>query len=444
MKIFVVEDNEWYAGIIEHHLSKNPDYEIETFIDASSCLKNLYRMPSVISLDYSLPDMNGMECMKKIKASHPGLPVVILSGQQEITTAVDLLKNGAYDYIVKDEDAMERLWNVMKNLKERLDLQEENRRLKDEVEDKYEFSKAIIGNSDAIKQVFKIMKKATDSNINISIFGETGTGKELVAKSIHYNSIRRKQPFVPVNVSAIPEELIESELFGHERGAFTGANIRRTGKFEEANHGTLFLDEIADMSLNMQAKVLRALQEREIMRIGSNKVIKLNVRVITATHKDLRKEVSAGRFRKDLYFRLMGIPLNVPSLKERGHDILLLAKHFTEAFCKENNLTPPSITSEAKEKLLSYHYPGNVRELRSIIEMAVVMSEKDQIKAGDITLNSLDTSAGFLNEETTMENYYVQILQHFLEKYDHNAILVAKKLQIGKSTVYRMINKHKL
>ncbi|MBU2651536.1 MAG: sigma-54 dependent transcriptional regulator [Bacteroidetes bacterium] len=444
LKIFVVEDDTWYAGIIEHYLLKNPDYEVEKFHDASSCLENLFKAPSVITLDYSLPDMNGLECMRRIKKRFPEIPVIIISGQREVATAVDLIKEGAYDYIVKDEDALDRLWNVLRILKENLELREENIRLKDEMGGKYEFSRAIIGNSEVMKKVFSIMKKATDSNINISIYGETGTGKELIAKSIHYNSSRRKNPFVPVNVSAIPEELIESELFGHEKGAFTGAGARRTGKFEEANNGTLLLDEIADMSMNMQAKVLRALQEREISRIGSNKIIKLNVRVITATHKDLADEVRAGNFRKDLYYRILGIPINLPALRERGHDILQLARYFADNFCKENNFKTYSFSREAKEKLLSYHFPGNVRELRAIIEMAVVMSDNNQIEAGEISFHSPEPPTGFLNMETTLENYTVQIIKHFLEKYNHNAITVAEKLDIGKSTIYRMIKKHNL
>lgn len=444
MIIFVVEDDPWYADILEYHLQLNPDYEVEKYGSGKECLQNIYKNPSVITLDYALPDMQGEEVLKKIHQSNPDIPVVIVSGQDDITTAVDLLKKGAYDYIVKDEETKDRLWATMKNLKENIKLREENEQLKEELGKQYKFSNVIKGNSPEISKLFRLMEKAIDNNITVSITGETGTGKELVAKSIHYNSGRKKYPFVAVNVGAIPKELIESEMFGHEKGAFTGANTRRIGKFEEADKGTIFLDEIAEMDFNMQTKLLRVLQEKEVTRIGSNKPVKIDARVITATHKNLANEVKEGRFRKDLYYRLLGLPISIPPLRERKTDILPLAKWFADSFAKENNKPKVSFSQEAREKLQSYPFPGNVRELRALVELAVIMADSNVIEEKDITFDTTDTVSDFLMQENTLENYTVQIVKHFLDKYDHNALTVAKKLDVGKSTIYRMIKKYDL
>lgn len=438
-KIFIVEDDLMYGELLTFNLSLNPDYEVELFRTGQECINNLYKGPSAISLDYTLPDMTGFEVLEKIKKYNPEIPVVIVSGQEDVSTAVGLLKKGAYDYIVKDEDTKDRLWNCMKNIRENLSLKKEISELKEEIGKKYEFTSVIKGNSNAIQKAFKLMEKATKTNITVSISGETGTGKELVAKAIHYNSDRAKKPFVAVNVTAIPKELIESELFGHEKGAFTGAASRRIGKFEEANKGTIFLDEIAEMDLSLQSKLLRVLQEKEVTRVGGNQVVKLDVRVIVATHKNLSEEVRKGNFREDLYYRLLGLPIELPPLRERGNDILILAKHFVDEFCKENKMEKLNFTQAAQEKLLKYHFPGNVRELKAIVELAAVMTNSNTIDADDITFSSTHTMSDFLLEETTLRGYIQKIIKHYLEKYDNNIVLVAQKLDIGKSTIYRMI-----
>lgn len=239
-RIFIIEDDEFFGQMLKYHLSLNPDNEVHLYQTGAECLKNLYRMPSLISLDYGLSDMSGLEVMRQIKKTLPDVPVVIVSGQEDISTAVSLLREGAHDYFVKDDDIKERIWNVIKQLRENMQLKIEINKLKDEIGRKYEFSNAIKGNSHALKQIFKLIEKAVRSNITVSITGETGTGKELVAKAIHYNSPRKKEAFVAVNVTAIPTELIESEMFGHERGSFTGAITRKIGKFELAQGGTLF------------------------------------------------------------------------------------------------------------------------------------------------------------------------------------------------------------
>jgi len=241
-----------------------------------------------------------------------------------------------------------------------------------------------VGDSDAIKKVFRLMEKVQNVDMPVLIAGSNGTGKELIAQALHYNSDRKRKPFVAVNVAAIPEDLIESELFGHEKGAFTGANGRRIGKFEEANKGTLFLDEIGEMDINLQTKLLRVLQERKITRLGGNKTIDLTCRVITASNRDLWKEVQAGNFREDLYFRLQGFIISVPPLKDRGNDVVILAKHFMKIFCEKQRIDEKKISSEAIKKMMSYSWPGNVRELKSMIERAALISDEPRILAEDL------------------------------------------------------------
>lgn len=438
-KIFVVEDDDWYAKILMYTLSLNPDYEVIRFKSAKEVLDSLHLKPSIITLDYSLPDTKGAKLLKQLKERLPEVPVVVVSGQEDIATAVSLLKEGAYDYIVKDENTKEHLWKVIHHIRDNISLQKQIDDLREEVERKYTFDKIIKGNSPAIQRVFRLMEKATTNNITVSITGETGTGKELVAKAIHYNSTRKKKAFVAVNVAAIPKELIESELFGHEKGAFTGAVARRIGKFEEAHKGTLFLDEIGEMDLNMQAKLLRVLQEREVTRVGGNELVKIDVRLIVATHKNLLEEVQKGNFREDLYYRLLGLPIVVPPLRDRGSDIILLAKYFVEQFCKENKMSLLKISSEAQKKLLQYAFPGNIRELKAMAELAAVMANDDNIQPDDITFNATRNTADLLLRESTLKEYNQMILKHFLQKYDNNVLLVAQKLDIGKSTIYRMI-----
>ena len=428
-----------YGRVLSYHLSQNPEYQVEVFTKGKECIANMYKKPDIITLDYSLPDMSGLEVLQKIQESAPDIPVIIISGQENIETAVELLKAGAYDYIVKNDDAKSRLWNTIKNARDHLLLKREVQTLRDEVVHKYEFTNIIKGNSPAIKRVFNLLDKAVRTNITVSITGETGTGKEVAAKAIHFNSNRSKKPFVVVNVSAIPEELIESEMFGHEKGSFTGANARRIGKFEEAGSGTLFLDEIGEMSLNMQSKLLRVLQEKELTRVGGNGVIKVEARIIIATHRNLQEEVRNGNFREDLYYRLLGLPIEIPPLRERGNDRVILAKFFIDEFCKENKMGALTLSSEANEKLMKYPFPGNIRELKAIIELAAVMATDGSITAEDINFHSNTSSyMDILDAECTLQEFNSRIIRSFLDKYDNNIIEVAKKLDIGKSTIYRM------
>ncbi|RYY24293.1 MAG: sigma-54-dependent Fis family transcriptional regulator [Chitinophagaceae bacterium] len=414
-------------------------YGVRRFENSKAFFGALHEKPDVVTLDYSLPDMDGDEVLKKIREVHPDIQVIIISGQEDVATAISLLKNGAFDYIVKDDDTKDRLWNILAHLKEIDGLRKEVEQLKEQVGKKYDFSKFLIGKSDAIEKVFALVEKASKTNITVSISGETGTGKEMVAKAIHYNSEKHKKPFVPVNVAAIPRDLIESELFGHEKGAFTGAVTRRIGKFEEANGGTLFLDEIGEMDINLQAKLLRVLQEREITRVGGNEVVPVNVRIIVATHKNLLDEVGTKNFREDLYYRLIGLPIHLPPVRERGNDIVILAKHFIDQFSKENSTERKALSQEAQQKLLSYPFPGNVRELKSVMELACVMADGDTIMPEHVSVNTAAKIADLMSKERSLKEYEIQIIQHYLDKYDRDVLLVAKKLDVGKSTIYRMI-----
>lgn len=439
VKIFVVEDDPAYTKFLKYVLGLNPDFDVEFFTSGKECLNSLHKNPAIVTLDYSLPDMPGEKVLNQLRNHDANINVIIVSAQEKIGTAVELLKLGAYDYITKDNETKDRLLNSINNARKNTLLIKQIDFLKKEISEKYEFEKSIIGTSPAIRKIFALLEKACATNISVSISGETGTGKELVAKAIHYNSKRKNKPFVAVNIAAIPRELIESELFGHEKGAFTGAVTRRVGKFEEADGGTIFLDEIGDMEAGLQAKLLRVLQEREVSRIGANQVIKLDVRVIAATHKDLSEEVKAGRFREDLYYRLLGLPIHLPPLRERGNDVILIAKHFLDQFTKENQMPRFKITEEAQQKLLQYPYPGNIRELKSIVELAAVMGTDQEIKPQDISFNNSTRVESFLYQEMPMEQYMYRIIRHFLNKYDDNVLEVARRLDIGKSSLYRYL-----
>jgi DNA-binding NtrC family response regulator len=438
--VFIVEDDEWYSDLLHYVVSLNPEYRVSRFNRGENVISHLHEQPDVITLDYRLPDMNGEDVLRQIKEFNPEIEVIIISEQQNIDTALGLLKLGAYDYMVKTPDIKDKLLNLLSNIRKTGKLKSRLSDLEKEVQAKYDFENVIIGKSEAMQQVYSYMQKAAETNITVVITGETGTGKEVVAKAIHFNSKRKNGPLVAVNMAAIPRELAESELFGHEKGAFTGAVSSRAGKFEEAGGGTLLLDEIGEMDLALQAKLLRALQEKEITRIGSNKVIKTDCRIIASTNKNLPDEVKNHRFREDLYYRLLGLQIHLPPLRDRGNDVLLLARHFIDEFCRENEMPAKSLSPEARDKLLAHHFPGNVRELKSVAELAAAMAHGETISAEDIILQNNSTLLGdLLREETSMEEYEFRIIMHLLKRYDFDVLLVADKLRIGKSTIYKML-----
>jgi DNA-binding NtrC family response regulator len=357
--------------------------DVTYFAEPEECLKNLHRNPHIVSIDYLLPGMNGIELMEKIKNYNQDIFCIMVSGQEKLDVVIDTYKRGAIDYIIKNENAIVNLENSVKNLCKVVDLKQENEHLKDIIVDRNKYN-SILGNSSAVLKTLRLIQKVEKSNIMVLVTGQSGTGKELVAKAIHYNSPRARKPFITVNMGAIPPDLIESELFGHEKGAFTDARERRIGKFEEANEGTIFLDEIGEMDLMLQTKLLRVLQEKEVTRIGSNKSIKLDVRVVAATNRNLLHEVKEGRFREDLYYRLQGFLIHLPPLYERGDDVIMLSKKFLNEFCNENKLGPIAISKEATQLLMSHNWPGNVRELKAVIERAAIMADNNLITPEDL------------------------------------------------------------
>ncbi|MCB2376483.1 sigma-54 dependent transcriptional regulator [Hymenobacter sp. BT635] len=444
--IFIVEDNAWYGELLEYRLAQNPDHHIRRFTTAQACLDSLADKPDLITLDYSLPDGSGDEVLRLIKERLPEVAVIVISGQEDVRTAIGLLHQGAYDYLVKDEETLDRLWNSVGNWRKQLLLRRENEQLRKQINNKHDQQRAILGESPQIQQLFALIDKAGRANISVSISGETGTGKELVAKAIHSRSERRDAPFVAVNVAAIPGELLESELFGHEKGAFTGAINRRIGRFEEAHKGTLFLDEISELDLSLQAKLLRVLQEREVVRVGGNTRIPFDARLMVATHRDLNQEVKEGRFREDLYYRLLGLPIVLPPLRERGHDILLLADSFLQNFCRQNGMTICTLSAAAQNRLLQYHFPGNVRELKAVVELAAVLAEGEVIQPQDLSLRGEQPGSALLElpepgPDESLRSQTAAIVQRYLQHYQGNIMEVAARLQIGKSTIYRMVQK---
>jgi two-component system nitrogen regulation response regulator NtrX len=335
--------------------------------------------PDLIFLDVKMPGMDGLEVLQRIKAANDAIPVVIISGHGTVTTAVEATKAGAFDFIEKPL-ASERVLVTIRNALDQTRLVDENRTLRRAAESRHQ----MVGESPGLRQVWDAVKRAAPTNATVLLLGESGVGKELVARSIHRNSLRNRDRFVQVNCAAIPEELIESELFGHEKGSFTGATEKQIGKFEQADRGTIFLDEVGDMSPKTQAKVLRVLQEGEVERLGSARTIKVDVRVIAATNKDLELEIEKGTFREDLYFRLSVVPITVPPLRDRREDVPALVRHFAELFSRDNNRRPQRFTPAAVEFLKGARWKGNVRELKNTIERLIIMTPGETIDVDDL------------------------------------------------------------
>ncbi|MGH7506485.1 MAG: sigma-54-dependent transcriptional regulator, partial [Longimicrobiales bacterium] len=335
--------------------------------------------PDLTFLDVKMARMDGLEVLARLRSQHEGALIVMISGHGSIETAVEATRRGAYDFLEKPLDT-DRILVTIRNALEHDKLEQENARLRVEVESRYE----IVGNSFAIRQVLDRLEKVAPTDARVLITGENGTGKELVARALHRLSTRAEEPFVEVNCAAIPSELIESELFGHMKGSFTGAHADRAGKFEQADGGTLFLDEVGDMSLAAQAKVLRALQEGIITRVGGADSIHVDVRVVAATNKDLSAEIDEGRFREDLYFRLNVVPIFVPPLRERREDVPMLVRHFSEIALAEQKLPPRHFTGEALELLEGMDWPGNVRELRNTVERLLILARDTEVGPADV------------------------------------------------------------
>src|SRR5215203_1128 len=378
-RILVIDDE----AAIRDSLRMILEYEGYEFLGAATGQDGLAMVerenPDLVFLDIKMPGMDGLEVLQRIKAANEAVPVVMISGHATVTTAVDATKLGALDFIEKPL-ASERVLVTIRNAMDRSRLADENRSLKRVVEVRHQ----IVGESPHLKKVMDAIRRAAPTNATVLITGESGVGKELVARAIHRNSLRSRDRFIQVNCAAIPDDLIESELFGHEKGSFTGATEKQIGKFEQADKGTIFLDEVGDMSLKTQAKVLRVLQEGEVERLGSARTIKVDVRVLAATNKNLDEEIEKGTFREDLYFRLAVIPIHVPPLRERKDDIPLLVRHFADLFARDNNFRPKRVTPAAMDVLQRYRWKGNIRELRNTVERLIIMSPADSIDLPDL------------------------------------------------------------
>jgi DNA-binding NtrC family response regulator len=372
-KILIIEDERSIRSVLQNILSdEDKSYDVLT---AENGKKGLEVVKStsldLVLCDIKMPGMDGVEVLEEIVKLYPSLPVLMISGHGDIDTAVETIRKGAYDYISKPPD-LNRLLNSVRNALDKGSLVEENKKLKKKVSKKYE----MIGSSSKLKEIKEMIEKVAPSDARVMITGPNGVGKEIVAHWIHEKSSRSKYEMLEVNCAAIPSELIESELFGHEKGAFTSANKQRKGKFELANGGTIFLDEIGDMSLSAQAKVLRVLQENKISRVGGDKSIKVDVRVIAATNKDLKKEIADGKFREDLYHRLAVIPINVPSLNDRKDDIPELIEYFSKRICEEQGVAVKKFETKALKLLKEKDWSGNIRELRNVVERLIILGGK--------------------------------------------------------------------
>ncbi len=447
--ILIVDDDKNICKMIEASLRKEKRYEIETALSGEACLRLIKENPpELVLLDIQMPGIDGIETLHRIREENPYIPVIMMTAHGTIERAVSSMKAGAYDFLTKPF-ARDRLLVTVNNALMNSSLRREVDELRSELKSKYAFAN-IIGQSGVMQDVFRSVEKVFNSNVTVLIQGESGTGKELIARAIHYHStIRAGKPFVAVNCSALPESLLESELFGHEKGSFTGAVGRRIGKFEQANGGTIFLDEIGLMTPATQSKLLRVLQEREFERVGGNELVKVDVRVISATNKDLEEEMKKGEFREDLYYRISVFPIKLPPLRERREDIPLLAGHFLQKYAKQEGKSIEGITPDALDLMMAYHWPGNVRELENAMERAMVLASGPEIGAKDLpaAVRSLGEKRIYESDNTLaswIEKLEEEALRQALLECEGNISQTAKKLGIGRATIYRKAKKYGL
>ena len=447
-RILVADDEKGIRAALGQ-LLEYEGYEVHTVSTAIDALTDYEKWhPHLVFMDVKMGGMDGLEALKRLRQTDPRAIVVMISGHGTIQTAVEATQLGAYDFLEKPLDT-DRILVTLRNALQHVDLQEENQRLRSSVESRHE----IVGRSYAIRSLIEQIEKVAPTPARVLITGENGTGKELVARAIHQLSSRAKGSFVEVNCAAIPSELIESELFGHVKGSFTGAVADRAGKFEQAHGGTLFLDEIGDMSLAAQAKVLRVLEDSVVTRIGSAKPIAVDVRVVAATNKMLSEEIDEGRFREDLFYRLNVVPLAVPSLRERREDIPLLVTHFTALLSAQSGMAARAFTPEAMEHLTALDWPGNVRELRNTVERLLILATGPAVSAADVDrlvgARSADgTSIGSLADCRTFEQFKEAAERAFLlaklRESDWNVSETARLLQMPRSNLYKKIERYAL
>jgi DNA-binding NtrC family response regulator len=452
-KILIVDDDPKILDVIASVL-KDGGYTVDTAANGTKAIRAIDTdCYDLVITDLKMPEVDGMMVLKHVVDRSPDTMCIILTGYGTIEGAVEAIKAGAFHYITKPVKSAEILTFVEKALKYKL-LERENILLRQQLRKKYRFEN-FVGDSKPIQEVFELIEKVADTDSTILITGESGTGKELIAKAIHYNSQRRDNPMVVINCGAIPEELLESELFGHEKGAFTGAHKSRMGRFELANGGTIFLDEIGDMSPNLQVKLLRVLQEQQFERVGSTRTIGVDIRVIAATNQDLFSAVNKGKFREDLYYRLNVIPINVPPLRERRSDTPLLVDFFVKKFTQEKQKDVKGFTQQAMDTLLQYDWPGNVRELENLVERVVILSDGDEIGLDDIPqsirqrakrMESFEVAIpkGDIPFDHAVEEYEKRLILRALEETNWVKTKAAELLQMNRTTLIEKMKKKKL
>ena len=465
--IFVVDDEPESGALLAYFLEK-AGYEVKGFTNGPDCLEALDQNPSLVCLDVQMPEMDGLEVLKRIKEKNPKMGVVMVTSNNVVDTAVQALKLGAADYIIKPADR-EKLLTTVEETLDQTHMVGEIRNMEKGMESDFAY-KNIVGESKAIKNVFTQIEQVKESNVNVYINGESGTGKELVARAIHFSGPEENRPFIDINCSALAESLLETEMFGHEKGAFTGAIGTHQGKLELADGGTLFFDEIADMSLKLQVKLLRFLEEKSFERVGGTKKIKVNVRVVSATNKDLQKEVEKGNFREDLYYRLVVFTIHVPPLRERKNDIPLLCSYLLNKFKDELNKEISHISPEAMDILNRYRWPGNVRQLQNVILQSMLMSQTGTIEVEHLPKEiqkSQDAASAPVNEEPdssgeeaitanetegsseggsriSLDEGEKQTLLSALKMTNWNISEASNILSISRTTFYRKLKKHGL
>jgi two-component system response regulator AtoC len=444
MKILVVDDEALVRDIIRKGLSQMGGFNVEVAQSGPEAIEKIEKdVFDLVLTDLKMPGMDGLELLKTIKGTRPEVMVILMTAYGSIETAVEAMRIGANDYITKPVDLNELLIHISKAQKEDL-LLRENRLLRMEVAKKFEFNN-IVGKSKKMQEIFSLIEKVAQGSSTVMIYGGSGTGKELVAKAIHYNSPRADRPFLPFNCGAIPETLVESELFGHTKGAFTGATQAKKGLFEEANGGTLFLDEISTILPSVQVKLLRVLQEKELMKVGSTERVKIDVRMIAATNENLEENMKKGKFREDLFYRLHVFPIFLPDLKDRREDIPLLAYHFLDLYSKEAKKEVKGISKEAMKLLLEYHWPGNVRELENTIERAVIMTDQDYLVPNDLPK---DLTEGFsemikkgVKDRKSLDDIKSEYIKEILKEVNGNKRIASEILKVNPRTLYRFEKK---
>lgn len=451
--IFIVDDEESILKMLSHWVKNQWNYNCKTFTNGTDTINSLSDSPDLILLDIMLPDINGNEVLNRIKVKNSKVPVIMLSAQGSVEVAIESIRLGAFDYFPKPIDK-NRLEPAIRNAIKHYDLEKEVEKLKENLTKEYSFDN-IISADKKMQDAFKMVSKVLDNDITVLIEGESGTGKELIARAIHFNGKRKTAPFVVVNCASIPRELLESELFGHEKGAFTGAHVRKIGKFELAKGGTIFLDEIGEMEMALQAKILRVIQQKEFERVGGNEVIKTDVRIISATNRDLKAAVESKHFREDLYYRLSTFPIDILPLRERKGDIVILINHFINHFNSKLGKNVKGVSKQALKIMYDYDWPGNVRELENTLERCMILSEDDQIDVDSLPANivaqfknfNFGNNAVMFAEDSPVipfEKLKEEAIRHSLKVTEGNIVEAARRLKIGRATLYRLMDKYKI